>query len=190
MPTPSQIDEQVRLERDQIKQGIKLLKDNTDSLEKKSYCSASIYGITSIRELIPVVTESIESGKEKLKRGHNGVAFKDVFKYLENVDSGILAAITCKVLIDKVFSTKEKSNYLINISSSIGSAVEDECHITFYETTVPGLLNHISKNYWHRACGTQQKVVVIKTLMNRRGWYARVIKEGQVSSGDSVKLIK
>ena len=30
----------------------------------------------------------------------------------------------------------------------------------------------------------------IKTLMNRRGWYARVIKEGQVSSGDKVKLIK
>jgi len=30
----------------------------------------------------------------------------------------------------------------------------------------------------------------IKTLMNRRGWYARVIKEGQVSSGDAVKLIK
>ena len=167
MPTPSQIDEQVRLERDQIKQGIKLLKDNTDNLEKKSYCSASIYGITSIRELIPVVTESIESGKKKLKRGHNGVAFKDVFKYLENVDSGILAAITCKVLIDKVFSTRDKSNYLCNISSSIGSAVEDECHITFYETTVPGLLNHISKNYWHKACGTHQKVVVLRTLMNR-----------------------
>lgn len=45
--------------------------------------------------------------------------------------------------------------------------MEDECHITFYETTVPGLLNHISKNYWHRACGTQQKVVVLRTLMNR-----------------------
>ena len=30
----------------------------------------------------------------------------------------------------------------------------------------------------------------IKTLMNRRGWYARVIKEGEVSSGDKVKLIR
>ena len=29
----------------------------------------------------------------------------------------------------------------------------------------------------------------IKTLMKRRGWYARVIKEGIVSSGDSVLLI-
>ena len=29
----------------------------------------------------------------------------------------------------------------------------------------------------------------IKTLMKRRGWYARVIKEGIVSSGDTVLLI-
>ena len=29
----------------------------------------------------------------------------------------------------------------------------------------------------------------IKTLMNRRGWYARVIKEGLVSSGDPFLLI-
>ena len=29
----------------------------------------------------------------------------------------------------------------------------------------------------------------IKTLMKRRGWYARVIKEGNVSSGDPVLLI-
>jgi len=169
MPTPSQIDEQVRLERDQIKQGINLLNDNTKSLEKKSYSSSSIYGITSIRELLPIVTEEIESCKKLLKRGHNGVAFKEVHQYIENVDSGILAAITCKVLIDKVFSTKDKSNYLSHISSSIGSAVEDECHITFYETTVPGLLNHISKNYWHKACGTHQRIVVLRTLMNRYG---------------------
>ena len=167
MPTPSQIDEQVRLERDQIKQGINLLRDNTERLEEKSYSSASLYGITSIRDLLPLVIEEIESCKKKLKKGHNGVAFKEVYKYLENVDSGILAAITCKILIDKVFSTKDKSNYLTNVSSSIGNAVEDECLITYYETTVPGLLNHISKNYWHRACGTQQKVVVLRTLMNR-----------------------
>ena len=125
MPTPSQIDEQVRLERDQIKQGINLLRDNTEGLEQKSYSSASLYGITSIRELLPLVIEEIESCKKKLKQGHNGVAFKEVYKYFENVDSGILAAITCKVLIDKVFSTSYKSNYLINISFSMCSSLED-----------------------------------------------------------------
>ena len=36
-----------------------------------------------------------------------------------------------------------------------------------YENAAPGLLNVLKKNYWHRAIGTQQKVVVIQTLMNR-----------------------
>lgn len=68
MPTPSQIDEQVRLERDQIKQGINLLRDNTEGLEQKSYSSASLYGITSIRQLLPLVIEEIESCKRNLSK--------------------------------------------------------------------------------------------------------------------------
>ena len=167
MPTPSQIDEQVRLERNQIKQGIELLNKTTKKLEDKSYSSASIYGVTTLRELLPIVREQIRKGKDVIRRGHNGIAFKDVYKYINDLDDGLLAAITCKIVIDKVFSSVDKANYLCNISSSIGSAVEDECHISFYEETVPGLLDYIQKNYWHKACGTHQKVVVLRTLMNR-----------------------
>ena len=36
-----------------------------------------------------------------------------------------------------------------------------------YETKVPALLATLKKNYWHKSIGTQQKLVVIKTLMNR-----------------------
>ena len=32
---------------------------------------------------------------------------------------------------------------------------------------MPGLLKVIKDNYWHRACGTQQKLVVVRTLINR-----------------------
>ncbi|BCV02510.1 MAG: hypothetical protein CM15mV54_050 [Caudoviricetes sp.] len=32
---------------------------------------------------------------------------------------------------------------------------------------VPALLTTLKKNYWHKSIGTQQKLVVIKTLMNR-----------------------
>ena len=53
MPTPAQIDEQIKLERDQIAQGLKRLHKNTKQLEEKSYGSATIYGITSIDELLP-----------------------------------------------------------------------------------------------------------------------------------------
>ena len=37
----------------------------------------------------------------------------------------------------------------------------------YYETNVPGLLHKLKENYWHKSMGTQQKVVVIRTLMNR-----------------------
>ena len=37
----------------------------------------------------------------------------------------------------------------------------------YYERTCPGLLKVIKDNYWHRAQGTQQKLVVVRTLINR-----------------------
>ena len=47
-PTPAQIDEQIQLERNQIRQGLKRLQDNTVKLENQNYASATIYGISSI----------------------------------------------------------------------------------------------------------------------------------------------
>ena len=52
MPTPSQIEEQVNLERSQVTQGINRLKKNTKQLEAKSYSSATVYGISSIDALM------------------------------------------------------------------------------------------------------------------------------------------
>ena len=37
----------------------------------------------------------------------------------------------------------------------------------YYESVCPGLLKTIKDNYWHRAAGTQQKLVVVRTLINR-----------------------
>ena len=37
----------------------------------------------------------------------------------------------------------------------------------YYEENAPALLTTLKNNYWHKSIGTQQKVVVIKTLMNR-----------------------
>ena len=53
MPTPSQIEQQVKLERDQISQGLKRLRKNTCQLEEKRYASATVYGIASIDTLLP-----------------------------------------------------------------------------------------------------------------------------------------
>ena len=63
-----------------------------------------------------------------------------------------------------------------SVCDGIGSAVEAECQMRYYERCAPGLLNTLKKNYWHKSCGTQQKLTVIQTLMNRsdiqqwQGW--------------------
>ena len=167
MPTPAQIDEQINHERDAIAQGLKRLRDNTKNLEEKSYASASIYGITTIDALLPLVVNRIKETNKRIHEGHTGQLFKQIHQYLADVEPLAAAAITCKITIDKVFSVKEGSNQLTRISEAIGKAVENECQMRHYERHAPGLLETLKKNYWHKAIGTDQKVVVIQTLMNR-----------------------
>ena len=166
---PSQllIDEQAQLERDQISQGLKNLRDNTMKLENQSYASASIYGIASIDTILPLVVKKIEDTNRRIHEGHTGVSFKDIHQHLDDLEPLAAAAIACKITFDKVFSFKEGSNFAVNVCDSIGHAIEDECQMRYYERVAPGLLNVLKKNYWHKSIGTHQKIVVIQTLMNR-----------------------
>ena len=165
--TQSLVDQQVDLERTQINQGLKRLHSNTYKLEDRSYASASVYGIASIETLLPLVVKRIEDTNDRIHERHNGVAFKDIHKYLATLEPLAAGAIACKITIDKVFSYQEGSNKMVNICSELGSAIEAEVQMRYYEETAPALLTTLKKNYWHKACGTHQKVVIIKTLMNR-----------------------
>ena len=167
MPTPAQIDEQINHERDAIAQGLKRLREQTRTLENKEYSSASVYGITTIDALLPLVVERIKETNTRIHEGHTGVSFREIKKYLADIEPLAAAAITCKITIDKVFSHKEESNQITNICDSIGKGVENECQMRHYERCAPGLLNTLKKNYWHKSIGTDQKIVVIQTLMNR-----------------------
>ena len=168
MPTPSQIQEQVDFERQQIAQGLKKLRDNTRQLEEKEYASASVYGAASIDTLLPLVVDRIQDTfSYAIKRGKNGVAFKEIHQHLAHIEPLALAAISCKVTFDKVFGRKIDSNLASNVCDSIGKAIENECQMRHYESCAPGLLEALKKNYWHESIGTHQKVVVIRTMMNR-----------------------
>ena len=167
MPTPAQIDEQINHERDAIAQGLKRLRENTKNLEDKSYASASIYGITTIDALLPLVVERIKETNKRIHEGHTGQSFKEIHQYLADIEPLAAAAITCKITIDKVFSYKEESNQIVNVCDAIGKGVENECQMRHYEKYAPGLLTTLKKNYWHKSIGTDQKIVVIQTLMNR-----------------------
>ena len=166
MPTPAQIDAQVELEREAIRQGIKRLQDNTSQLEQRSYASASIYGISSIDQLMgPLVDRITETSHDRVKRATG--QFAAVKVYLADLEPLAAAAIALKLTFDKVFGCRDKSNQLVNVVEAIGSAVEDECQMRFYERDAPGLLHVLKENYWHRSCGTAQKLRSVQTLMNR-----------------------
>ena len=168
MMTPqSLIEEQTQLERDQIRQGLKSLRDSTIKLEDKSYASASVYGIASIDTILPLVVKKIEDTHNRIHAGHTGIAFKDIHQYLNGLEPLAAAAIACKITFDKVFSFKEGSNFAVNVCDSIGHAIEDECQMRYYEDAAPALLQTLKNNYWHKSKGTQQKLVSIQTLMNK-----------------------
>ena len=165
--TEDQVTEQVNLERSQIKQGLKRLQDQTYKLEQQQYSSATVYGISSIDALLPRVVARIENTNKKIHQGKYGAAFKDIHQYLASIEALAAAAIACKVTFDNVFGYKDGCNTATNICTMIGKAIEDECHMRHYEHHAPALLKTLKDNYWHKACGTHQKLVVIRTLMNR-----------------------
>ena len=167
MPTPAEIDEQVALEREQIRRGLEQLRANVHKLEQQEYASASVYGATTIQQLIPLFAEQIEATRLRIRKGRAGEAFKEVNQYLSDIEEDVAATITLKIVFDKVLSPKFNASKVTTISESIGHAIENECMMRFYENNVPGLLHTIKKNYFHRSIGTQQKVKVLTTLMNR-----------------------
>ena len=167
MPTPAEIKEQVDLEREQIRQGLKQLRDNTSNLEGKEYASASVYGVASIEQLIPLVVARIQATNIRIRKGHSGTHFKEIQHYLKDIEPETAAAITSKICFDKIFSPKKGSSILQNVADSVGQGVENECMMRYYERSVPGLLHTIKENYFHKSIGTHQKVKVITTLMNR-----------------------
>ena len=167
MPTPAEISAQVDLEREQIRQGKINLHTNTTNLENKDYASASVYGVSSIQTLLPLVVQRIEQTNLRLRKGNAGKNFADIICFLEKLEPEAAAAITCKVTFDKVFSTKTKNNRAAAVTEAIGKAIENECMMRHYEQTCPGLLHKIKEKYWHDSIGTHQKLTVVRTLTNR-----------------------
>lgn len=168
MATPAQIEEQYQLEREAIRCGIERLRENTRKLENKTYASASTYGKASIEELMPPLIEKIEATSFMIREGKNGPAFKELHKYLSGIEAEAAALISLKLLFDNAFSHIESNKRIVHIAAEIGSGIEAECQIRFYEQDHPNLLQSIKRNYWHNSAGTKQRLRVTNLLMNRR----------------------
>jgi len=116
---------------------------------------------------MPLVADRIRATGASIRERKNGRLFKEIIQYLSDIEPEAAAAIACKVTFDKVFSYKPKSNLVQNVTDAIGTAVENECMMRYYERNVPGLLKYIKDKYWHKSSGTHQKVKNVITLMNR-----------------------
>lgn len=180
MATRDQIEEQVHLERDMVSYGLDRLKRVTKQAEKRTYASSTVYGASSIRELLPPVIKRIESTNKQIYEGKNGVLFKEIQKYLSDIDVESSALITLKVVFDCVFSYKEDNKKVVNVASAVGAAIEAECQMRFYLKEDPDLLRKVKERYWHSAAGTQQRQRVTQLMMNRRNieWqrWSRIIR--------------
>jgi DNA-directed RNA polymerase len=164
------IDRQHELEEEQITSGACKLERNQEKAALRAYSSSSIVGITSIQELIPYVEKQIEGINHRLTEGKVGVALSEYYHYLKDMEPLAAAGITCKIVLDKVLSIKDDDdNLLVRIYDAVGTALMNECQMRYYKDNVPGLLYTLKKNYWHKACGTDQKLTDIQIMMNRAG---------------------
>ena len=167
MLTEKQIEDQQEFERKQISGGLHKLKSNTQKLEEKTYASATVYGSASISSIMPDLIAYIDSKKDKflIKAGKDHALFH---KHILPCESSIQALLTCKVAFDHVFSPQYKKHTVTVIATAIGSAIEAEAQMEYYEKQAPALLATLKKNYWHQAKGTEYKRKCIQTLMHKQ----------------------
>ena len=166
MPTTADLEMQERFERKQIKGGLERFRSNTKKLIDKDYASATVFGSSSIETLLPYLVNYIDKKKEERQKLLVGRQLH-LIPYLIALDSESQAAITAKITFDKLFSPRKDNSKVANVVQAIGSAIEAECQMKYYEASGPGLFETLKRNYWHQAKGTEYKRKSMQTLMSK-----------------------
>jgi DNA-directed RNA polymerase len=166
MPTTADLERQELFERKQIKGGLERFRSDTKKLLEKDYASATTFGSASIETLLPYLVKAIDEKKDERKKILVGRQLH-LHPYLFALDSDSQAAITAKITFDNTFSMRKDKSKVSNVVQSIGSAMEAECQMRYYESNAKGLFETLKKNYWHQAKGTAYKAKCMTTLMNK-----------------------
>jgi DNA-directed RNA polymerase len=168
MLTEKQIEDQQEFERKQISGGLHKLMTNTKKLEDKDYASATVYGSSCMKSILPDLIAYIDEKKDKYLR-FNAAKDKDIFhKHILPSDSPVQALIATKIVFDMVFSPISKKHRLTPIAEAVGKALEAEAQMEYYENEAKGLFITLKKNYWHQARGTESKRKCIQTTMHKQ----------------------
>ena len=160
MVTHTNLHRQFLLEQEAISCGKQRLHDSLEKLEKKSYASASVYGVSSIKEALPYLMKTVEDTFCKLKNGQAGKFYKEIAIYIDDLEPLAISTILLKITFDRVFSTQRGANLVTPTLVAIGAALESECKFRWYKHNYPGLMHYISDKFFHDACGTMQKQAI------------------------------
>jgi len=165
-----QLPRQFALEAEAIACGKQRLQESIKKLEQKSYASASVYGVASIREALPVLVKQIEDTRWRMTKGQAGKFYKPIAQYLDELEPLAIATIILKVTFDKVFSTPDSkhADKLTSILQAVGAALEAECKFRWYKREHPEFMEYINRVYFHEACGTQQKQTIASQKFGER----------------------
>ena len=167
MATPSEIQQQIALEREALSCGKEKLHASLQRLQEKSYASASVYGTASISSALPSVMKDIDTCRAKLRKGQAGQYYRPVAEHLDNLESLAIATIGLKITFDLVFSMKRDADLLPTIIVSIGTSLEHECRFRWYKENHPELMQYIEDKYYHESCGTHQKTSIASVIFSR-----------------------
>ena len=168
METPSNLQRQFLLEQEAISCGRQRLQDSLTKLEEKSYASASVYGVASIREALPYLMEHIEITFAKLKNGQAGKFFKPIAEHINELEPLAIATILLKIVFDKVFTFDRNADLIVPMMTAIGGALESECKFRWYKREHPTIMGYIERVYFHEVTGTQQKLKIASEKFGER----------------------
>ena len=157
IPDETEIEKQWQLERDALAQGATKIRKQEDKALAREYASSLVTSQSFMSTYLPAVCDTIERTVNNRIWNNAGAYYAEIATYLKDIEPLACAGIALKVTFDKVFSLVEDANKLVSIQKSIGTAVEQECQIRYYERVAPGLMNYVVKKYWHSAAGTQQR---------------------------------
>ena len=170
MVTEAEKERQWQLERDALAQGATKIRKQEDKALAREYASSLVTSQSFISTYLPAVCDTIERTVNDRIWNNAGAYYAEISTYLKDIEPLACAGITLKVIFDKVFSLVEDENKLVNVQKAIGTAVEQECQMRYYEKAAPGLMNYVIKKYWHAAAGTQQRYKDARIMLERNGY--------------------
>ena len=162
----SLIARQLQRETEQGEHARQSLEKSTRTAQERAYASSTVYGQKLLKTHLSTVSANLRKRLVVLGRGNGAVDATTVFPHLKAADPEILAVLTMKVALDVI--GKEQKPSVTQLCAAVGSAVEVELKLQWYQEQDKDLFKRVTKRF-HASTGTRQKATVYQLQFNREG---------------------